>query len=194
MKPATMPTEELMGSGHLACQGCGATQAMRFALKALGPDTALVIPACCWAVIDGSFPHSCIDLPIYHTAFETAAVVASGLKAGLEMRGDTKTTVMAWAGAAVLIQDEALFKTPDSLTQPVIIRFTQYRFVNDVIQWLNVNLVGRGLTYAQLVYWVVLMLVGFLLLVILYGIIYRLIGPPKYGPLDSPPLKKGSRR
>ncbi len=98
MKPATMPTEELMGSGHLACQGCGATQAMRFALKALGPDTALVIPACCWAVIDGSFPHSCIDLPIYHTAFETAAVVASGLKAGLEMRGDTKTTVMAWAG------------------------------------------------------------------------------------------------
>ncbi len=98
MKPATIPTDELMGSGHLACQGCGATQAMRFALKALGPNTALVIPACCWSVIDGSFPHSCIDLPIYHTAFETAAVVASGLKAGLEMRGDTETTVMAWAG------------------------------------------------------------------------------------------------
>ncbi len=98
MKPATMPIEELMGSGHLACQGCGATQAMRFALKALGPKTALTIPACCWAVIDGSFPHSCIDLPIFHTAFETAAVVASGLKAGLEMRGDNETTVLAWAG------------------------------------------------------------------------------------------------
>ncbi|MBN1885208.1 MAG: pyruvate synthase subunit beta [Candidatus Krumholzibacteriota bacterium] len=98
MRPAVLPTEELMGSGHLACQGCGATQAMRFALKALGPKTALVIPACCWSVIDGSFPHSCIDLPIYHTAFETAGVVASGVKAGLEMRGDTETTVMAWAG------------------------------------------------------------------------------------------------
>ncbi|HSG28853.1 MAG TPA: thiamine pyrophosphate-dependent enzyme [Candidatus Krumholzibacterium sp.] len=98
MKPATMPIEELMGSGHLACQGCGATQAMRFALKVLGPETALVIPACCWAVIDGSFPHSAVNLPIFHTAFETAAVVASGLKAGLEMRGDTETTVMAWAG------------------------------------------------------------------------------------------------
>ncbi len=93
-----MPLEELMGSGHLACQGCGATQAMRFALKVLGPETALVIPACCWAVIDGTFPHSAVNLPIYHTAFETAAVVASGLKAGLEMRGDTETTVMAWAG------------------------------------------------------------------------------------------------
>ncbi|MBN1163438.1 MAG: pyruvate synthase subunit beta [Candidatus Krumholzibacteriota bacterium] len=98
MKPAKMPLEELMSSGHLACQGCGATQAMRFALKVLGPKTVLAIPACCWSVIDGSFPNSCIDLPIYHTAFETAAVVASGLKAGLEMRGDTESTVMAWAG------------------------------------------------------------------------------------------------
>ena len=98
MRPAVIPTGELMGSGHLACQGCGATQAMRFALKALGPKTALVIPACCWSVIDGSFPHSCIDLPIYHTAFETAAITASGVKAGLEMRGDTETTVVAWGG------------------------------------------------------------------------------------------------
>jgi pyruvate/2-oxoacid:ferredoxin oxidoreductase beta subunit len=98
MKAPRIPTQELMGSGHLACQGCGATQAMRFALKALGPDTALVIPACCWSVIDGSFPHSAVDLPILHTAFETAAVAAAGVKAGLEMRGDVETTVMAWAG------------------------------------------------------------------------------------------------
>ncbi|MCK4548618.1 MAG: pyruvate synthase subunit beta, partial [Candidatus Krumholzibacteria bacterium] len=98
MKAPRIPTEELMGSGHLACQGCGATQAMRFALKALGPKTALTIPACCWAVIDGTFPHSAVNLPIFHTAFETAAVMAAGIKAGLEMRGDSETTVMAWAG------------------------------------------------------------------------------------------------
>ena len=98
MRPAKIPTEELMTSGHLACQGCGATQAMRFALKALGPKTALVIPACCWAVIDGPFPHTSLKVPIFHTAFEAAASTASGLKAGLEMRGDTETVVMAWAG------------------------------------------------------------------------------------------------
>ena len=95
---AQIPTSELMTSGHLACQGCGATQAMRFALKALGPKTALVIPACCWAVIDGPFPHSSLKVPIFHTAFEAAASTASGVKAGLEMRGDTETVVMAWAG------------------------------------------------------------------------------------------------
>ncbi|UCF05384.1 MAG: 3-methyl-2-oxobutanoate dehydrogenase subunit beta [bacterium] len=98
MKPAKMPTEEFMTSGHLACQGCGATQAMRFALKALGPKTALVIPACCWSVIDGPFPHTSLKVPIFHTAFEAAASTASGLKAGLEMRGDTETIVLAWAG------------------------------------------------------------------------------------------------
>ncbi len=93
-----MSTDELMTPGHLACQGCGATQAMRFALKALGRKTALVIPACCWSVIDGPFPHSTLQVPIFHTAFEAAASTASGLKAGLVMRGDTETTVMAWAG------------------------------------------------------------------------------------------------
>jgi pyruvate/2-oxoacid:ferredoxin oxidoreductase beta subunit len=95
---AKIPMPELMTSGHLACQGCGATQAMRYALKALGQKTALVIPACCWSVIDGPFPHSSLKVPILHTAFEAAASTAAGLKAGLEMRGDTETVVLAWAG------------------------------------------------------------------------------------------------
>jgi pyruvate ferredoxin oxidoreductase beta subunit/2-oxoisovalerate ferredoxin oxidoreductase beta subunit len=94
----SLPEEELMNSGHLACQGCGATLAMRYVLKALGQRTALCIPACCWSVIDGPFPYSSLDVPIYHCAFETAAVSASGVKAGLEMVGDSETTVVAWAG------------------------------------------------------------------------------------------------
>jgi pyruvate/2-oxoacid:ferredoxin oxidoreductase beta subunit len=94
----TIPQEELMNPGHLACQGCSATQAMRYVLKGLGQKTALCIPACCWAVIDGPVPYSSLEVPIYHCAFETAASSASGVKAGLEMVGDTETTVVAWAG------------------------------------------------------------------------------------------------
>ena len=37
-------------------------------------------------------------MPLFHTAFETGAAVASGIKAGLVSRGDTETTVIAWAG------------------------------------------------------------------------------------------------
>ncbi|MFQ6084471.1 MAG: 3-methyl-2-oxobutanoate dehydrogenase subunit beta [Candidatus Aminicenantia bacterium] len=94
----SLPEVELMGYGHLACQGCGATLAMRYALKALGEKTVLSIPACCWSVIDGPFPYSSLKVPIFHCAFETAASTASGIKAGLEMIGDTETTVVAWAG------------------------------------------------------------------------------------------------
>ncbi len=94
----TLPEEELMSPGHLACQGCGATMAMRYVLKALGLKTIVCIPACCWAVIDGPFPHSSLSIPIFHCAFETAASTAAGVKAGLEITGDTETTVMAWAG------------------------------------------------------------------------------------------------
>jgi pyruvate/2-oxoacid:ferredoxin oxidoreductase beta subunit len=94
----SLPEDELMNPGHLACQGCGATMAMRYVLKAMGRKTVLCIPACCWSVIDGPFPYSCLDVPIYHCAFETAAVSASGVKAGLEMVGDKETKVVAWAG------------------------------------------------------------------------------------------------
>jgi pyruvate/2-oxoacid:ferredoxin oxidoreductase beta subunit len=92
------PDEEYMMSGHLACSGCGATLGMRYALKALGEDTVVVIPASCWSVIAGVFPYDSLKVPVCHVAFETAASSATGVKAGLEMMGDTTTTVLAWAG------------------------------------------------------------------------------------------------
>jgi pyruvate/2-oxoacid:ferredoxin oxidoreductase beta subunit len=71
---------------------------MRFVLKALGKETIIVLPACCWSVIAGPYPYSAVGVSVLHTAFETAAATASGVRAGLDMLGDTETTVMAWAG------------------------------------------------------------------------------------------------
>lgn len=89
---------DLMHSGHVGCPGCGATIAMKFALQALGKKTIMVIPACCWAIIAGPYPQSSLDVSILHTAFETAGAASSGLRAALDMQGDTETTVVAWAG------------------------------------------------------------------------------------------------
>ena len=97
-KKLTVPEEEFMCSGHLACQVCGATISMRYALKALGKNTAFAIPACCWSVIDGPFPYSTLDVPIFHTAFETAAILATGLKAGFKVMGKPDINVVAWGG------------------------------------------------------------------------------------------------
>jgi len=90
--------EEGMYSGHVGCPGCGATVAMKFALRALGEKTMLVIPACCWAIVAGAHPQTSLKVPVLHTAFETAGAAASGLRAALDMQGDTDTNVVAWAG------------------------------------------------------------------------------------------------
>ena len=72
--------------------------AMRMALKAMGPDTVVVIPACCWAVIPGPFPYTNLKTPLMHTAFETTGAAISGVRAALDIQGKTETQVMGWAG------------------------------------------------------------------------------------------------
>jgi pyruvate/2-oxoacid:ferredoxin oxidoreductase beta subunit len=93
-----VPQRELLDGGHLACPGCAAPLAMRHVLKVLGDQTIVVLPACCWSIIAGPYPQSSLHVPLYHTAFETGAAVASGIRAALDVRGDTETTVMVWAG------------------------------------------------------------------------------------------------
>ncbi|MBI4376874.1 MAG: pyruvate synthase subunit beta [Elusimicrobia bacterium] len=94
----SIPQEELLRSGHQACQGCASTVAMRYALKGLGRRTIIVVPACCWTVISGAAPNSSLDVPLLHAPFASAAATACGVKAGLQARGDEETTVMVWAG------------------------------------------------------------------------------------------------
>lgn len=94
----TIPEQEILNPGHVACQGCGATLAMRYALKALGRKTVIVLPACCWTVIDGPFPYSSAGVPLFHTAFETAASVGAGVRAALEIKGKKDVNVLSWAG------------------------------------------------------------------------------------------------
>ncbi len=89
---------DYMHSGHVGCPGCGGAVAMKFALRALGEKTMLVVPASCWAIIAGAHPQTSLKVPVLHTAFETAGAAASGLRAALDRRGDTETTVVAWAG------------------------------------------------------------------------------------------------
>jgi pyruvate/2-oxoacid:ferredoxin oxidoreductase alpha subunit len=75
----SIPQEEHLAPGHLACPGCAAPLAMKMALKALGDDTMVVLPACCWSIIAGPWPQSSLKVPLYHTAFETGAAEGSGV-------------------------------------------------------------------------------------------------------------------
>jgi len=72
--------------------------AVRYALKALGENTVLIVVASCWSIIAGPFPYTAVQVPLLHTLFATGGSVASGVKAGLEARGLKDTTVLTLAG------------------------------------------------------------------------------------------------
>jgi len=98
MKLSDLPQEEYLLAGHRACAGCGATLAYRYAIKALGPQTIVVVPAGCATVFHGMYPRTSVRVPVIHTAFETTAACASGVVAALEAQGREDVTVVGWAG------------------------------------------------------------------------------------------------
>ncbi|AEH24351.1 3-methyl-2-oxobutanoate dehydrogenase subunit beta [Pyrococcus yayanosii] len=102
-KKVTIPFEEHFFAGHTACQGCGASLALRYVLKAYGKKTIIAIPACCSTIIAGPWPYSTLNVPLFHTAFETTGAVISGIEAGLKalgykVKGDDGIMVVGWAG------------------------------------------------------------------------------------------------
>ncbi len=83
----------------MACLGCGGAHAMRYLLKGLGEKTIIALPACCWAVIPGVYPYSCMDIPLQYVAFEVTGAAISGIEAALKAKGKKDgTTVVGWAG------------------------------------------------------------------------------------------------
>lgn len=49
---------------------------------------------------------------------------------------------------------------------------------------------GYPLLYMQLGVTVLVSMFGFLFFVMVYSIMYRMMGPPKYGPTDAPPVRR----
>ena len=91
------PATELLSPGHASCPGCAVALAVRLVLNALGPNSVVVIPPSCIAVMAGPLPLSAIGVPVFQTAFETTAAAASGLARALKARGG-EVTVACLAG------------------------------------------------------------------------------------------------
>ncbi len=95
-----LPQADLFGPGNASCRGCGAAIAGRQAMKALGSRTIVTIPASCMATLSGSNQKTAWQVPFYHTLFEIAPAVSSGIRAGLEAQGIKEVQVVSWAGDA----------------------------------------------------------------------------------------------
>ena len=60
-------------------------------------QTVLVIPACWTSVIQGIYPNTAMNIPIYNVAFAAAAACASGMSEAFSAAG-RKTNVIVYAG------------------------------------------------------------------------------------------------
>ena len=88
------PAEALLCSGHAACPGCVEPLSVRHILDILGPDTMLVIPPSCMAIIAGPQPFSSLRVPVYQPTLESSAAAASGLRRALDAQGKQQTQVV----------------------------------------------------------------------------------------------------
>ena len=92
-----IPDDEYVRKCTSACAGCGSSLILRYALKAAGPDSVLVMPAGCTAAFQGIYPKTAFAVPVVNIAFGAAAACASGISSLYKAAGK-KTRVIVYAG------------------------------------------------------------------------------------------------
>ncbi len=136
MAKLTIPAEELLRSGHSACPGCGAALAMRYVLKALGPETIVTVPASCWTVIGTPYPTTALDVPMLDNPIEATGASVSGLRAALDALGQKGLTVVGFAGdgGTVDIGLQSLSGMLERGTDAIYVMYDNEAYMNTGIQ------------------------------------------------------------
>jgi pyruvate ferredoxin oxidoreductase beta subunit len=84
--------------GHKACGGCGESLALRLALKVLGDEAFLSLPAGCMSAVSFIYPNMAFKNNAIITPFASTAAVATGIQAGLKALGKEQILSVAFAG------------------------------------------------------------------------------------------------
>jgi pyruvate/2-oxoacid:ferredoxin oxidoreductase beta subunit len=158
VKNFQLPKMEIMGSGSRDCPGCGVALSMRYALKALGRKTVLVIPASCCSIPDDPFTHCAFNVPVFQTACQRAASAAFGVRSGLDFQGKTDVQIVVWAGDEEGCKIEFQALSEDIKRNENFIYVYLDNLVNDIAETLGPKtqarkslveiMVTQGITYA----------------------------------------------
>lgn len=88
----------LVAHGISACAGCAMELIFRNVLDVLGEDTIVLIPPSCSALFSGFGKVSGIKIAGFQGNLENMAACATGVRSALNAKGNTHTTVLAFAG------------------------------------------------------------------------------------------------
>jgi hypothetical protein len=65
---------------------------------------------------------------------------------------------------------------------------------SDIYRNIDLGFYVAPISLGMVVFTILFAMVGFLLFSVLYSIVYRMAGPPRYGPTDAPPPKRTKSR
>ena len=88
----------LMSHGISTCAGCALELAARHIMDVLGPNTIIVIPPGCAALLSGFGSETALRIPGIQGNLENSAAYAAGIRVGFEMQNRENVTVLALAG------------------------------------------------------------------------------------------------
>lgn len=84
--------------GHKGCGGCGGSLAVRLALKVLGKDTFVVLPAGCMSAVGFVYPQLCFGVNALISPFASTAAMLSGIRAAAKSLNIQNCNVVGFAG------------------------------------------------------------------------------------------------
>ena len=135
--------EEFFLPGNACCAGCGLEIALRWAMKALGPDTALVTPASCLNVVIGLYPKTAPTFPFINMAFAAGAAAGTGFSAAFKAKAhkypdqvwkEMTTLVFAGDGGTTDIGLQGLSGAAERNTDLIYVCYDNEAYMNTGIQ------------------------------------------------------------
>ncbi len=84
--------------GHKGCGGCGGSLAVRLALKVLGKNTFVVLPAGCMSAVGFVYPQLCFGVNALISPFASTAAMLSGIRAAANSLNIENCNVVGFAG------------------------------------------------------------------------------------------------
>lgn len=122
--------------GHKACAGCGATIAVRLALKVLGERTYSVLPANCMSAVSFIYPQMAFTTNAIISPFASTGAMLSGVAAGARALGikDFQTVGFAGDGGTADIGFQALSGAIDRGDDIIYICYDNEAYMNTGIQ------------------------------------------------------------
>jgi pyruvate ferredoxin oxidoreductase beta subunit len=131
----------LISHGISTCAGCGLELAARHILDVLGPNTVIVIPPGCAALLSGFGRETALRIPGIQGNLENSAAYAAGIRAGFEIQGRDDISVLALAGDGATV-DIGLQSLSGALERGDRILYVCY----DNEAYMNTGIQGSGST------------------------------------------------